>query len=110
MSRIIYQTAVTVFFVAFLAMGTVTFAWMFVPTRIIYRESSPHPTPGHSIEVRQHSQSFFLTPRQKAIVDSVHYLTPRVWFGSAGILIVAILAAAAARLRMPPQTGPTLPF
>lgn len=100
MSRSIYYTAIAVIFVAFLAMGSVTFAWMFVPTRIIYRESSLHPTPLYSVEVRQHSQSYFLTPRQKALVDTVYYLTPRVWFGSLGVIVIAILVGAAARLRM----------
>jgi hypothetical protein len=100
-SRSIYHTAVAVFFAAFLAMGSVTFAWMFVPTHIIYRQSSLQPTPLYSVEVRQHGHSYFLTPTQKALVDAVYYLTPRVWFGSLGVIIVSILVGAAARLRMP---------
>jgi hypothetical protein len=100
-SRTIYSISVTVFFAAFVAMGGVTFAWMFIPTHIIYRESSLQPTPLSSVEVRQHGQSYFLTPRQKALVDTVYYLTPRVWFGSLGVIIVSILVGAAARLRMP---------
>jgi hypothetical protein len=100
-SRRIYYTAVAVFFVAFLAMGSITVAWMFVPTHIIYRQSSLQPTPPYSVEVRQHGHSYFLTPTQKALVDTIYYLTPRVWFGSLGVIIVAILVGAAARLRMP---------
>jgi hypothetical protein len=106
-SRSIYLTAVVLFCAAFLTMAAVTLAWMYVPTRIIYRESSLRPTALYSVEVREHGQSYFLTPSQKATVDAVRYLTPRVWFGSAGIVVIALLAASAARLRMPGRPDAT---
>jgi hypothetical protein len=107
-SRTIFLAAAVVGFVAFLAMFVVTLAWMFVPVRIIYRDSSPVPTAEYSVRVVQHSQSFYLTPRQNALVNTIRYATPRIWFGSLAVIILAILTGAAARISSPPTTARTL--
>jgi hypothetical protein len=100
-SRSILLTAVAVGALAFLAMVAVTAIWMTVPERIVYRESSPVPTPAFTVEVKQHGTSFFLTPEQKKTLDLITTGTPIVWFGSLAIAVAAILVGAAARLRLP---------
>ncbi len=49
---------------SFIIMLAATALWMYVPSRIVYQESSPVRTKGYSIEVREHGHSHFLTPRQ----------------------------------------------
>jgi hypothetical protein len=107
-SRIVYVAAAVTGFVAFLAMFAVTLAWMFVPARVIYRDSSPVPTAEYSVRVVEHSQAFFLPPRQKALVDTIRYATPRIWFGSLAVIVLAILTGAAAQISSPPTTARTL--
>jgi hypothetical protein len=101
MTRGILWAAVAAGMIAFLAMLTATVVWMTVPERIIYRESSPMPTPAFSVEVRQHGASFFVTRAQKKTLDRITEGTPVVWFGSLGVAVAAILVGAAARLRLP---------
>ena len=84
----------------FAAMVAVTFAWMYVPTRIVYRESSPLKTASYSIEVREHGRSFFITPRQKYIVDSVRFYTPIIWFSGFGYLFLFFAFGGFERLRL----------
>jgi hypothetical protein len=82
-------------------MVATTLVWMSVPVRIVYRESSQIRTELYSVEEKQHGQSFFLTPAQKKLLERIRWATPVTWFSCAGVIFVAILAGAAARLRMP---------
>lgn len=93
--------AMATFLLAFLTMAAVTFIWMTIPYKIVYRESSPQATPVYSVEETQHGRSFFITPRQKRQLDAIRKGTPLVWFTSLGIALIAYLVAAAARLRLP---------
>ena len=93
--------AVVVEALAFLAMLAATVIWMTVPERIVYRESSPVPTPAFSVEVKQHGMSFFVTPLQKETMDRISSGTPWVWFGGFAVAVAAIVVGAAARLRLP---------
>ena len=77
----------------FLAMLTATAVWMTVPQRIVYRESSPMPSPVFSVEVTQHGTSFFVTPAQKKTSDRISNGTPVVWFGAFGGAVAAISRA-----------------
>jgi hypothetical protein len=104
MTRGILWAAVAAGTIAFLAMLTATAVWMTIPERIIYRESSPTPTPAFSAEVKQHATSFYVTPAQKKTLDRITNGTPVVWFGALGVAVAAILAGAAARLRLPFRT------
>ncbi len=52
-------------------MLAVTIIWMYVPTRIVYQESSPNWTESHSIEVKEHGHSYFITPEQKLTLDHI---------------------------------------
>jgi hypothetical protein len=86
---------------AFLGMLAVTVIWMTVPERIVYRESSPVPTPAFSVELKQHGTSFFVTPTQKKTLDRISSGTPWVWFGGFAVAVAAILVGAATCLRLP---------
>ena len=101
MSRSIPLGAVAVGGLAFLAMLAATVIWMTVPERIVYRESSPVPTPEFSIEVKQQGTPFFVTPSPKQTLDRISNGTPWVWFGGFAVAVAAILVGAAARLRLP---------
>jgi hypothetical protein len=101
MSRRIVLAAVVVGALAFLAMFAATAIWMFVPTRIVYQQSSPVQTPVFSVEVKQHGKSYFVTTGQKKTLDRITNGTPIVWFGSLAVLVFAILVGAGARLRLP---------
>lgn len=90
----------TVAVLCFIAMLAVTFAWMFVPTRIIYQESSLVRTELNSIEVREHGHSYFLTPKQKMVVDLVRSYTPVVWFSCFAYLFLFTAFGGFARLRL----------
>lgn len=93
----IFSTIAALCFVAMLA---VTFAWMFVPTRIIYQESSLVKTELNSIEVREHGHSYFLTPKQKQVVDLVRVYTPVIWFSGFGYLFLFFMFGGFERLRL----------
>ncbi len=84
----------------FLAMLAVTFIWMYVPTRIIYQESSPIQTARNSVEVREHGHSTFLTPGQKQVVDLIRFYTPIIWFACFGYLFLFTAFGGFARLRL----------
>jgi hypothetical protein len=101
MSRLTLLAAVVVGALAFLAMLAVTVIWMTVPERIIYQESSAAETPAFGVEVKQHGKSYFVTAGQKKRLDRITNGTPVVWFGSLGVVVLAILVGAAARLRLP---------
>jgi hypothetical protein len=100
--RIILPLAVFTALAAFcfMAMLAVTLAWMYVPTRIVYQESSPVKIGDYSIEVREHGRSFFITPRQKYIVDSVRFYTPIIWFSGFGYLFLFFAFGGFERLRL----------
>jgi len=83
-----------------LAMLVVTGIWMNVPTRIIYQESSLVMTERNSIEVKEHGHSYFLTPKQKHIVDLIRSYTPIVWFSCFGYLYLFTACGGFARLRL----------
>jgi hypothetical protein len=51
--------------------------------------------------VKQHGKSYFGTAGQKKRLDRITNGTPVVWFGSLGVVVLAILVGAAARLRLP---------
>ena len=82
------------------AMVAVTFVWMFVPTRIVYRESSPVKTERYSIEVREHGHSYFLTPKQKQALDLIRFYTPVIWFSGFGYLFLFTALGGFERLRL----------
>src|SRR5438552_19166474 len=107
MSRSIFLTAVAVGAAAFLTMLAITLIWMTVPTRIVYRQSSPVQMPAFSVEIKQHGTSFFVTPAQKSTLDRIASGTPVAWFSSFAIAVIAILVGAAARLRLPPANRVT---
>jgi hypothetical protein len=101
MSRLILPAALVVGALAFLAMLAVTVIWMIVPERIVYEESSSVQTPAFGVEVKQHGKSYFVTAGQKKTLDRITNGTPIVWFSSLGVVVLAILLGAAARLRLP---------
>jgi hypothetical protein len=82
------------------AMLAVTLVWMYVPTRIVYQESSPLPTGTYSIEVREHGQAFFITPGQKQILDLIRFYTPVIWFSGFGYLFFFTALGGFERLRL----------
>lgn len=90
----------TVAALCFIAMLAVTFAWMFVPTRIIYQESSPVRTELYALEVREHGTGYFVTPKQKRTLDRIHYWTPRIWIACFGYLYLFTALGGLARLRL----------
>ena len=90
----------TIAVLCFIAMLAVTVIWMYVPTRIVYQESSPVKTEVYSIEVREHGHSYFLTPKQKQVVDLIRSYTPIIWFSSFGYLYLFTAFGGFARLRL----------
>jgi hypothetical protein len=83
-----------------LTMLAVTAAWMYVPTRIIYQESSLVQADIYPIEVREHGQSYFLTPKQKQVVDLIRNYTSVVWFSCCGYLFLFVMFGGFERLRL----------
>ena len=90
----------TIAVLCFIAMLAVTFAWMYLPTHIVYQESSLVRTELNSIEVREHGRSYFLTPKQKQVVDLVRFYTPIIWFSCFGYLFLFTAFGGFARLRL----------
>jgi len=84
----------------FLAMLAVTLVWMHVPTRIVYHQSSPVRTETYSVEVREHGQSFFVTPGQKQALDLIRFYTPVIWFSCFGYLFLYTALGGFERLRL----------
>ena len=82
------------------AMVLVTLAWMYLPTRIIYQESLLVRTESYSIEVKEHGQSYFLTPKQKYLLDLIRTYTPIIWFSCFGYLFLFAAFGGFARLRL----------
>ena len=82
------------------AMLAVTLVWMYLPTRIIYHESSPVRTESYSIEVREHGHSYFLTPEQRHLIDLVRFYTPVIWFACFGYLFLFTAWGGFERLRL----------
>jgi hypothetical protein len=83
----------------FIAMLAVTGLWMYL-ARIVCRESSPVRTEQYPIEVREHGHSYFLTPKQKQVVDLVRFYTPIVWFSGFGYLYLFFMFGGFERLRL----------
>lgn len=86
--------------ICFIVMLAVTIIWMHVPTRIIYQESSLVRTELYAVEVREHGQSYFLTPGQKRIIDLIRSCTPIIWFSCFGYLFFFTALGGFARLRL----------
>jgi hypothetical protein len=84
----------------FVAMVAVTFVWMYVPTRIVYQESSPVKTERYSIEVREHGHPYFITPKQKQVLDLIRFYTPVIWFSGFGYLFFFFALGGFERLRL----------
>ena len=84
----------------FIAMLAVTAIWMYVPTRIVYRESSPVRTEVYAIEVREHGQAYFVTQKQKYILDLIRSYTSIIWFSCFGYLFLFVMFGGFARLRL----------
>ncbi len=103
-SRAVFVAAVILGGVAFIGMLSATVTWMTVPTEIVYRESSPVATETYRIGVAQHGKTYYVTDEQKRTLDRINWRTPRLWFGSLGLAVIAMLVGAAARLRMPFKT------
>ncbi len=81
-------------------MLAVTGSWMYVPTRIIYQESSQVRTETYPIEVKEHGHSYFLTLKQKYVVDLVRSSTPIIWFSCFGYLFLFTACGGFQRLRL----------
>jgi hypothetical protein len=90
----------TIAALCFIAMLLVTFAWMYLPTRIVYQESSPVRTETSPIEVKEHGHSYFLTPGQKRTIDLIRFYTPIIWFSGFGYLFLFTAWGGFARLRL----------
>ncbi len=84
----------------FLAMLALTAIWMYVPIRIVYQESSPVKTESYTIEVKEHGHSYFLTPKQKYILDLIRSYTSIIWFSCFGYLFLFTAFGGFARLRL----------
>lgn len=87
------------------AMLAVTLVWMYLPTRIVYQESSPVKTEVYSIEVREHGQAFYLTSGQKQMVDLIRFHTPVIWFACFGYLFLFTALGGFERLRLLKKRG-----
>jgi len=87
------------------AMVAVTLVWMYLPTRIIYQESSPVKTERYSVEVREHGHSYFITPGQKYIIDLIRFYTPVIWFSCCGYLFLFTALGGFERLRLLQRPG-----
>jgi amino acid transporter len=90
----------TIAALCFIAMLAVTVIWMYVPTRIVYQESSPVRTESYSVEVKEHGHSYFLTPKQKQVVDLIRSYTPIIWFSCFGYLFLFTAFGGFERLRL----------
>jgi hypothetical protein len=55
--------------------------------------------------VAQHGKTYYVTDEQEKTMDRIKWRTPRLWFGSLGLAVIATLAGAAARLRIPFKTA-----
>ena len=84
----------------FIAILAVTVIWMYVPIRIVYQESSLVRTELYAIAVREHGHSYFLTPKQKQIIDLIRFYTPIIWFSCFGYLFLFTACGGFARLRL----------
>ena len=82
------------------AMVLVTLAWMYLPIRIVYQESSLVKTETYPIEVKEHGHSYFLTPGQKQVIDLIRFYTPIIWFTCFGYLFLFTAWGGFARLRL----------
>jgi hypothetical protein len=100
MARYVLLACVILGAMAMAAMTATVFIWMTVPDRIVYRESSPARSDAHSVEVREHGHSYFLTPGQKLELEGVRNRTPVVVFGGFAAAFLATVVGAAARLRI----------
>lgn len=87
------------------AMLAATLVWMYVPTRIVYQESSPVKTERYSVEVREHGQPYFITPGQKYIIDLIRFYTPVIWFSGCGYLFLFTALGGFERLRLLQRPG-----
>ncbi len=87
------------------AMLAVTLVWMYLPTRIIYQESSPVRTERYPIEVREHGQAFYLTSGQKHLIDLIRFYTPVIWFACFGYLFLFTALGGFERLRLLKRRG-----
>ncbi len=90
----------TVAVLCFIAMLAVTAIWMYVPTRIIYQESSRVRTEIYAIEVMEHGHAYFVTPKQKYIIDLIRAYTSVIWFSCFGYLFLFTACGGFARLRL----------
>ena len=90
----------TIAVLCFISMLVVTLAWMYVPTRMVYQESSLVRTERHSIEVKEHGHSYFLTPEQKQLIDLIRSYTPIIWFSCFGYLFLFTALGGFERLRL----------
>jgi hypothetical protein len=87
------------------AMLAVTLVWMYLPTRMIYQESSLVKTERYSVEVREHGHAYFLTQGQKQILDLIRCYTPEIWFACFGYLFLFTALGGFARLRLLKRWG-----
>ncbi|MBI4795494.1 MAG: hypothetical protein HY790_06585 [Deltaproteobacteria bacterium] len=84
------------------AMLAVTFAWMYVPTRIVDRESSPVKpsiTPSRFGSTATHT----LSPLSKSIPSTlfvIRFYTPIIWFSCFGYLFLFTALGGFERLRL----------
>jgi hypothetical protein len=100
MPRVVLVACILLGAAAMAMMIATVFIWMTVPDRIVYRDSSPARTEVYSIEVKEHGQSYFLTPAQKQELDGVRNRTPLVMFGGFATAFLTIVIGSAARLRI----------
>lgn len=84
----------------FITMLAVTVIWMYVPLRIVYQDSSLERTEAYPIEVRQHGHAYFVTPKQKYLLDLIHSYTSVIWFACFGYLFLFTAFGGFARLRL----------
>ena len=81
-------------------MLAVTAIWMYVPIRIIYQESSLVRTEFYAVEVREHGQSYFVTQKQKYLLDLIRAYAALIWFSCCGYLLLFTMFGGFARLRL----------
>jgi hypothetical protein len=92
----IFSTLAALCFIVMLAM---TVIWMYVPTRIIYQESSPVRTETYAIEVTEHGHAYFVTAKQKHIIDLIRSYTSIIQFSCFGYLFLFTAFGGFQRLR-----------
>jgi len=90
----------TLALLCFITMLAVTVIWMYVPIRIVYQESSLVPTEDYSIAVRQHGQAYYVTPKQKYVLNLINGYTAIIWFGCFGYIFLFTAFGGFARLQM----------